>query len=135
MFRFLKLKLPEDTGGENVFENIEKAIRDCYRIVIEEERYGSGLLIGLDYQMNPYYTLIADLIDRATSPGDTDAMEAFFALKEFSENHPEFLFAHAETLEQGLLMLDKKVVLWNQLERSMIEKLLDEINVFRTDDI
>ncbi len=32
-----------------MFDNIEKAIRGCYKIIIEEERYGSGLLIGMDY--------------------------------------------------------------------------------------
>lgn len=112
----------------DVFENIEKVLRSCYSIVIEEERYGGGFLIGMDYQTHPYHTLVAGLIDRATSPGDTDAMEAFFTLKDFSEKHPEFLFVQAKTFEQGLLELEKKAALWNQLDNYKIENLLNKLD-------
>lgn len=118
-----------------MFANIEKAIRSYYKIVIKEERYGSGLLIGMDFQIHPYCTLVADLVECATSPGDKDAIEAFYTLKEFSEKHPEFLFVHAKTLEQGLIELNKKAALWNQLEDSVIDKMLDELNDFRADVI
>jgi len=34
-----------------MFENIEKLIRECHQLTMEEERYGDKLLIGMDYPM------------------------------------------------------------------------------------
>lgn len=110
-----------------MFENIEKAIRKCYSLVIEEERYGSGLLIGMNF-LYPNNELITDLIDKATSPGDVDAIEALDKLANFSEKHSEFLFVQSETLSKGLEELDKKALLWNQLSSDKRETICEELS-------
>ncbi len=64
-----------------------------------------------------------------------DAAEAFYKLTEFSAKHPEFLFVHAATLDQGLLELDKKAALWNRLGGDCKIEILDELIEFKADDI
>ncbi len=111
-----------------MFQNIETVIRDYYTITIEEERYGSALLIGMDYCWHPYNMLVADLIHRATSPGDMDAMKAFDILYKLSTTHSEFLFVRAKTLNDGLIELDKKAELWNKLGTDEKEFILNKLS-------
>lgn len=42
-------------------------------------------------------------------------MNASAKLFEFAEEHPEFLFAQGEILEERLDKLDKRAALWNKL--------------------
>lgn len=116
-----------------MFDNIEKAIRSCHKIIIKEERYENEFLLGMDYKKDPYWTLIENLIDGATSPGDKavfliSAIEDLEMLMEFSKKHPEFLFVKEKNIEQGLIKLDKKTALWNQLTTQDKEKILNELS-------
>ena len=67
---------------------------------------------------------IANAIDIATSPGDMDAMEALEKLETYADEHSEFLFARAKTLEEGFLMLEHKAKLWNKLSQEQTDNLL-----------
>lgn len=108
-----------------MFNNIEKLIRGCYKLEIEEERYGNGLLLGLDYLAWNKKSVIADLIDRATSSGDTDAMDSFFTLEKLAKEYPCFLFVRANTLSEGLTLLDEKSKLWIDLDDNKKDEILD----------
>jgi len=68
------------------------------------------------------------LIDRATSPGDMDAMDAFHYLEDFANEHPEFLYVRADTLEDGLIQLEKKALLWSELDNSIKEAILEKLD-------
>lgn len=53
-----------------------------------------------------------------------DAMEALEKLETYADEHSEFLFARAKTLEEGFLMLEHKAKLWNKLSQEQTDNLL-----------
>ncbi|MBA4688591.1 MAG: hypothetical protein H2184_15675 [Candidatus Galacturonibacter soehngenii] len=117
-----------------MYHNIEKLVRSCYTLVIQEERYGDGILIGLDYQRNG--TVLFDLIDTATSPGDSEAMRALFAIEDLSKECPEFLYARENTLEEGLKHLEKRAEKWNFLDEINQNIILEKLDkAFNNTDI
>ena len=120
-----------------MFENIEKILRCRGKLCVEKERYGDGIFLGIDIagyidnatddkDASIVYTGndIANAIDIATSPGDMDAMEALEKLETYADEHSEFLFALAKTLEEGFLMLEHKAKLWNKLSQEQTDNLL-----------
>lgn len=109
-----------------MFTNIEVLVRTCFKLVVEEVRYGNGIFLGLDYCVNG--TELYDMIDAATSSGDRDAMNAYFALQDIAYKYPEFLYVQAESLDQGFLLLEKKAELWNCLEEPRKEEILDRLH-------
>lgn len=115
-----------------MFENLEKLIRlHDLEITIMEERYGDGLLLGLDIPRNPAHLSqrpIHDLIDQATSPGDMDAIEALCRLAELAEEYPAFLYVCADSLEEGLRKLDERAERWNGLSQEEQGHILEKVN-------
>lgn len=117
-----------------MFQNIEILIRKCYTLVIQEERYGDGILIGLDYQRNG--TVLFDLIDMATSPGDSEALRAFFAIEDLNKEFPAFLYVRAKTLDEGLKQLENRAKTWNILDEIKQDYILEKLEVaFENTDI
>ena len=129
-----------------MFENIEKVIRRCGILHIEEEKYGSGLLAGFDFawgiinnatdtdDATVVYTgtEVKDTIDVATSPGDMDAMEAFFLLEDYAMRCPEFLYVHAKTFEEVILKLELRAKAWNELsDEKRHDILLNFVNLMK----
>ena len=111
-----------------MFDEIEKLIRWCGELHIEEERYGNDILVCIDTPININNATnecdatiwydgheVSDAVDRATSPGDFYAMNALQKLETFAEKHPEFLYARGKTLEEALINLNKRAGLWNEL--------------------
>lgn len=121
-----------------MFENIEKIIRGCGNLYIEEEKYGSGLLAGFDLSWGfinnatdtkdatVVYkgTEVKDAIDEATSPGDADAMEAFFKLEDYAMRCPEFLYVRAETFEEVMQKMEIRANAWNALPGGKRDEIL-----------
>lgn len=117
-----------------MYESLEKLIRkDDLGITIMEERYGDGILFGLDMPVrsiaDPDQPL-HDLIDQATSPGDVDAIEALCGLEELAEEYPALLYTQAATLEEGLEKLEKKAERWDCLSCEEQECILEKVNEF-----
>lgn len=104
-------------------------------ITIMHERYGDGLLFGLD--MPVYFSAFStqplhDLIDQATSPGDVDAIEASCGLADLAEEYPELLYVQEDTLEEGLKKLNERAEKWvylTQEEQDHILKIGQEVMV------
>lgn|GEM_PF-6656145 len=109
-----------------MFNNIEVLVRKCFKLLVEEVRYGNGILLGLDYIING--TELYDMIDAATSPGDTEAMNAYFALQDIANEYPEFLYVQAESLDEGLLLLEKRAELWNSIEEYRKDEILEKLH-------
>ena len=99
---------------------------------VEEERYGSGILLGIDlgYTINNADSLgdedatvvyqgddVRYLIEEAASAGDMYAEVAMNKLTKFAELHPEFLFVKGKSLDEALTETEKKATLWNGLSR------------------
>lgn len=124
-----------------MYENIEKVIRHCYGVIhIEEERYGDGLIGGIDSlnctDIEVYKgSEIKDAIDQAASPGDIDAMDAFFRLEEYSDLHPEFLYVRGQTFEEILKKLDQKAALWNAITFEEQKQILQGFVRFQTNNL
>lgn len=104
-----------------MFESIDKLIKDCYSLTVEEVRYGEGILLGLDdcFSENE----IEFLIDVATSPGDTTAMEAADILEELSKNS-QFLYARGKTFGEALENLEERAKLWNETSGEEQKKII-----------
>jgi hypothetical protein len=109
-----------------VFNNIEVLVRKCFKLLVEEERYGNGILLGLDYIING--TELYDMIDAATSPGDMEAMNAYFALQDIANEYPEFLYVQADSLDEGFVLLEKRAELWNCTEDSRKEEIHEKLH-------
>lgn len=117
-----------------MYESLEKLIRkDDLGITIMEERYGDGILFGLDMPArsiaDPDQPL-HDLIDQATSPGDVDAIEALCGLAELEEEYPALLYTQAATLEEGFEKLEEKAERWDCLSCEEQERILEKVNEF-----
>lgn len=121
-----------------MFENIEKIIRSCGVLCIEEERYGSRLLAGFDFSCasinNATNTKVAtcfyrgievkDAIYVATSAGDVDAIEALSKLEEYASRCPEFLYVSAENFDEVMQKLEKRAKLWNNISKIKQDNIL-----------
>lgn len=106
------------------FENIENLMNDGFCITIEKELYGDEFLIGLD---SVWHNNIAVLIDDATSPGDSCAMDALSILWDLKEKYPEILIVSAKTLNNALCELNNLVYQWNQLTEEKQTVILQEL--------
>lgn len=121
-----------------MFENIERIIRGCGKLYIEEEKYGSGLLAGFDLAWGVVNnatdtedatvvykgTEVQNAIEEATSPGDMDAMEAFFKLEKYAMSCPEFLYVRAETFEEVMEKMEFRAKAWNALSDGKRDEIL-----------
>lgn len=109
------------------YEHIEELIKyTSEALIVEDDRNGGGLLMGIE-QLAHHKTPIRELIDRAISPGDMDAMDAHDLLYGFSRKHPAFMFVEATCLEEGLIELEEKAILWSKLNDSEKEEILHEL--------
>ena len=108
-----------------MFESIDKLIKDCYSLTVEEVRYGEGILLGLDECWSQEHE-INFLIDVATSPGDTTAMEAAEILNELSKK-PQFLYTWGKTFGEALSNLEERAKLCNETKEKVesFKKLYD----------
>lgn len=123
-----------------MFGSLEKIIRDYHGMLhIEEERYGPGLLAGVDIGIYQYInnatkdmdatlvyegTEVADAIDAATSPGDWDALTALSKLVDYAADHPAFLFVKADNLAEVFSALEARAAKWNLLSQAQQEDLM-----------
>lgn len=113
-----------------MLEMIEKAIRDCGTLYIEEARYGADILVGIDFpnrcglnnatdedDATIVYdgTEIKDAIEAVCSPDDIRALSAEELLNDYSKANPAFLFARGESLEAALRKLTCRLEVWYQM--------------------
>lgn len=118
-------------------ENIEKIIRQCGNLRIEEARYGDDIIICIDIithinnateekdaTLCYMGTEIYDAVDAMVSPGDIGALSAEERLDLFAESHPEFLYARGRTLSEAMEKLEEKASLWNNLTSDEQDELL-----------
>jgi len=109
------------------YKNIEKLIEyTANALIVEAEQYGNNLLMGIEFVIN-CKAPIRELINRATSPSDMDAMDALDHLCDFSEKYPAFMFVHATCLEEGLMKLEEKATLWLNLNDSEKNEMIHEL--------
>lgn len=115
-----------------MFENLEKIIRlSEANLTIMEERYGDGLLLGVDIPQSLAYLPqqpVHDLINQATSPGDVDAIEVVCVLAELEEKYPAFLYTQAATLKEGLEKIEERAKRWECLSHEEQEYILGTVN-------
>ena len=125
----------------NLYKNLQELEANLFgggaSIYFERARYNSGYYACVDFPLgySAHYNYfgrksVYEEIDTANSPGDLDAMNASAKLFEFAEDHPEFLFAQGETLEECLDKLDKRAALWNKLPYDEQKALLDQFVLF-----
>ena len=105
-----------------MFESLEKVIRELGVLTVMEERYGDGILVGIDFETHINYSVLDDdgswvsltgneihnAIDAAISPGDMEAMKALDKLCEYAERHPCFLFAKGKTFAEAMNELEER---------------------------
>ena len=95
-----------------MFENLEKLIRlHDLNITIMEEKYGDGFLFGLDIPQNSAHLsqqIFHDLINRATSPGDVDAVEVLCELAELAEEISRTSFCTSRNIERRIREVRRK---------------------------
>lgn len=125
------------------FENIEKIIRGCGSLYVEEARYGDDIIVCIDI-LNTINnatdtqdgtvcytgTEIRDAVDTMTSPGDFDALNAESKLDTYAEHHPEFLYARGSTFNEAMEELERRAHLWNTLPSDERDKLLLDFVIF-----
>lgn len=139
-------KIPDEGGPSSddikserkqLFENIEKVIRQCGNLRIEEARYGNDIIVCMDIithinnatnkkdaTLCYVGTEIYDAVNTMISPGDTEAVAAEERLGKYAELHPEFLYARGNTLFETLKKLEEKALLWNNLTSGEQDKIL-----------
>ena len=121
-----------------MFDNIEKVIRDGGILTIEEERYGSGLLLGFDFgghfvdnstedrdaTLAYYGTEITNAIVKAVAAGDMKAVSALNRLEQYAKQNSGFLFVKSGSLDNALQKLEDRAKTWNALPQEKQDALL-----------
>lgn len=104
-----------------------------FNMYIEEHRYGDGILAGIDFPLLAldkynYYKResVHDYIEITNSPGDIEALDAYYKLCDFAKENKAFLFAQRTTLGECFHELDERAALWLTLNHEQQEKLLDD---------
>lgn len=103
----------------------ESIIHSCLKLIIEPERYGDGILMGLDDNENT----LSKLIEIGTSPGDMEAVEALCLLNAFSEQYTEFPYVQGKNFDQCIDLLESKAKRWNLMDNTIKQFILNELYV------
>lgn len=106
-----------------MFDNINRLIKDGYSLVVESERYGDGLLMGLEYD-----PIISEIIYCATAPDNFEALKVLEKIEELEKKYPVLLFVRKENFYECLIELDKKAFLWKQCSKEYRAKITQELD-------
>ncbi len=118
---------------------IEKAIRDCGYLHIEQATFGSDILVGIDFPCTCGLNNATDVTDATIvykgteikdSIDDMCCMDDLFAISvenfllDFSNKEPAFLFARGKSLELALNNLANRLEMWYQMNIEQRKELL-----------
>lgn len=115
-----------------MYKNLDRTLLSGGILGTGKKYWTDEIIVGVDFPMLsrfPFYegTEVRDMLDAVTNDSPSSRSTRYSAcLFDFSEKHPEFLFAKAKTLSLALHDLDSRAERWNRLSKEKQFALMEE---------
>lgn len=118
-----------------MYKNLDRTLLSGGILGTGKKYWTDEIIVGVDFPMLsrfPYEgTEIRHMLDGVTEHTPPSRSTRYSScLFDFSEKHPEFLFAKAKTLSLALLELDSRAERWNRLSKDKQFALMEEFKKF-----
>lgn len=118
-----------------MYKNLDRTLLSGGILGTGKKYWTDEIIVGVDFPMLsrfPFYegTEIRHMLDGVTEHIPPRSARYLSCLFDFSEKHPEFLFAKAKTLSLALHDLDSRAESWNRLSKDKQFALMEEFKKF-----